>query len=66
MNYIQQFEAELAQKLESSQESTESIVRWVTGKLLDSYRAGIRAGQGGTQVKRDGQTRRRGLYGKAR
>lgn len=65
MTYIEQFEAELARRLESGSEDTASIVRWVTEKVLESYRNGITAGQKGAQVKRQGQSRRRGLYGKA-
>jgi len=64
MSYIEQFEAELARRLESGDEDSRSIVRWVSEKILESYRNGITAGQKGTQVKRQGQSRRRGLYGK--
>lgn len=57
MSYIEQFEAELAQKL-NGDEGTEEIVRWVSEKVLESYRNGITAGQKGAQVKRNGQSRR--------
>ena len=57
MTYIQQFEAELEKKLNSN-EDTASIVRWVSEKVLESYRNGITAGQKGTQVIRKGQSRR--------
>ena len=59
MTYIQQFEAELAQKLDNGTDNTTAIVRWVSEKVLESYRNGITAGQKGTQVIRKGQSRRR-------
>jgi hypothetical protein len=65
MSYLEQFEAELTRRIESAQEDTASIVRWVVEKQLASYRAGIKAGRDGAEVKRDGQSRRRGLNGKA-
>jgi hypothetical protein len=64
MSYIEQFEAELLKKLNSS-ETGESVIRWVSEKILESYRNGITAGQKGTTVKRQGQSRRRGSFGKA-
>jgi len=63
MTYLEQFEAELAKRIESA-EDTASIVRWVVEKQLASYRAGIKAGQNGAVVKRNGQSRRRGIFGK--
>jgi len=57
MTYLKQFDAELTQKLESS-EDTASIVRWVSEKVLESYRNGITAGQNGKQVIRPGKSRR--------
>jgi hypothetical protein len=63
MTYIQ-FEAELQRKLEGS-EDTAAIVRWVSGKILESYRNGITAGQKVAKVIRQGESRRRGLPGKA-
>jgi hypothetical protein len=60
MSYIETFEQELAAKLEGATESTEEIVRWVSEKVLESYRNGITAGQKGAVVKRQGQSRRRG------
>lgn len=60
MSYIEQFEAELAEKLNSS-EDTASIVRWVSEKVLESYRNGITAGQKGAQVIRQGKSRRKGF-----
>jgi hypothetical protein len=62
MSYIQQFETELAQKLESA-ESTAVIARWVSEKILESYRNGIKAGREGKQVIRNGKSRRRDSFG---
>jgi len=59
MSYIAQFEAELLNKLESSQDDTASIITWVTEKVLESYKNGITAGQKGERVGRKGQSRRR-------
>jgi hypothetical protein len=64
MSYIQQFEAELAKKLESGTEDTASIVRWAGEQVLASYRNGITAGQKGAKVIRQGESRRRGQFGK--
>ena len=60
MGYIEQFETELAAKLNSTEE-TVSIVRWVSEKVLESYRNGITAGQKGAQVIRQGKSRRKGF-----
>jgi hypothetical protein len=57
MGYLNQFETELAKKLESA-EDIAAIVRWVSEKVLESYRNGITAGQKGTQVIRKGKSRR--------
>jgi len=64
MSYIQQFEAELAKKLESGAEDTAAIVRWAGEQVLASYKNGITAGQKGATVKRQGESRRRGQFGK--
>jgi len=64
MSYIDQFEAELVKKLQSN-EAPAAIVRWVSEKVLESYRNGIKAGQKGTQVIRDGKSRRRGFPAEA-
>jgi hypothetical protein len=64
MTYIQEFEAEFQKKLEGS-EDIAAIVRWVSEKVLESYRNGITAGQKGAKVIRQGESRRRGLPGKA-
>jgi hypothetical protein len=58
------FETEFTKKLLSSEKS-EDLVRWVCERILESYRNGITAGQNGTTVKRQGQSRRSGSYGKA-
>jgi hypothetical protein len=64
MSYIADFDSELTAKLESN-EGTEAIVRWVSEKVLQSYKNGITAGQKGAQVIRKGASRRRGQFGKA-
>ena len=64
MTYIEQFEAELVAKLQGD-EDTASIVRWVSEKVLESYRNGITAGHKGTQVIRKGKSRRRGFPAEA-
>jgi hypothetical protein len=61
MSYITEFEQELKSKLKST-EGEESIVRWVSEKVLESYRNGIKAGQKGQQVIRDGKSRRKGSF----
>ena len=64
MTYIEQFEQELLRKLQAA-EDTATIVRWVSEKVLESYRNGITAGQKGAQVIRKGQSRRRGFPAQA-
>jgi hypothetical protein len=64
MSYIKEFEAELLKKLNST-EAEAAIVRWVAERVLESYKNGIAAGQKGAQVKRKGESRRRGTFGKA-
>jgi phage-related protein len=64
MSYIEQFEQELAKKLTSS-ETGEQIVRWVSEKVLESFKNGITAGQKGAQVIRKGESRRGGSAVKA-
>ncbi len=64
MSYITEFESEFTKKLVSS-ETSESIVRWVSEKILESYRNGITAGRKGETVKRHGKSRRRDSFGKA-
>lgn len=65
MSYIESFEAELTRKLDTGAESTAEIVRWVSEKVLESYRNGITAGQQGAQVIRKGTSRRSGLHRQA-
>lgn len=63
MSYIDEFEKELIKKLDGN-EDTASLVRWVSEKLIESYRNGINAGRNGGEVKRQGASRRRGPFGK--
>lgn len=63
MTYIQQFETELMKKLAGS-EDNEAIVRWVSERVLESYKNGIAAGQKGAKVIRKGESRRSGHFGK--
>ena len=63
MSYITDFESELTAKLESA-EDTASIVKWISEKVLQSYKNGITAGQKGAQVIRKGESRRRSSFGK--
>ena len=51
MTYIEKIEAELLKKLNGTEDAT-VIVRWVSEKILESYRNGITAGQKGAQVIR--------------
>ncbi len=44
MSYIKEFETELMKKLNSS-ETGEAVVRWVSEKILESYKNGIAAGK---------------------
>lgn len=62
MTFIQQFETELAKKLEGTEE-TAAIVRWASERVLESYRNGITAGQKGAKVVRKGESRRRDSFG---
>ena len=64
MTYIQEFEVEFLKILEETEDPA-SIVRWVSEKVLESYKNGITAGQKGAKVIRQGESRRRGISGKA-
>lgn len=64
MTYIEQFETELRKKYDEAQDE-EVLFRWISEKVLESYRNGITAGQKGTQVIRKGQSRRRGFPSQA-
>jgi hypothetical protein len=57
MKYLEQIEAEFIAELRASK-SDARLARWVSEKVLASYRNGIKAGQNGAQVKRDGKSRR--------
>jgi hypothetical protein len=61
MSYITEFEVELEKKLNGS-EDTATIIAWVAEKILESYRNGIKAGQKGEQVHRNGKSRRKGTF----
>jgi hypothetical protein len=64
MSYIEQFEAELVKKLQGTEDPA-AIVRWVSERVLESYKNGITAGQKGKQVIRKGESRRRGFPSQA-
>ena len=63
MKYIEQFEKELHHKLNYTKDE-EVLIRWISEKVLESYRNGITAGQKGAQVIRKGESRRRSSFGK--
>jgi hypothetical protein len=63
MSYIKQFETQLREKLESRTD-TDSIVRWVSEKVLESYRNGLTAGKKGGAVGHE-PSRQHGPFGKA-
>ena len=65
MTYIKEFETELIAKL-NGKEDTTAIVRWISEKVLQSYKNGITAGQKGAQVIRKGESRSRSSFGKAK
>ena len=54
MNYIKEFEVELAKKL-NGHEDIASVVRWVSGKILESFKHGIIAGRKRPAVNRKEQ-----------
>ena len=47
-------------------EDTDTLVRWVSEKLLESYRNGITAGRKGATVIRHGKSRRHGFSSEAK
>lgn len=57
MKFLEQIEAEFLDKLRSAA-TDEELARYVSEKVLASYRNGIKAGQKGEVVKRDGKSRR--------
>ena len=65
MRYFQTFEMELL-KLLNGNASEQEIVRWASEKVLESYRNGLTAGGKGETVKRQGKSRRRGIFPKER
>lgn len=68
MTFIEQFENDFVQKLDHlnyGKTDEREVVRWASERILESYRNGITAGQKGATVKRKGESRRRGIYGKA-
>jgi len=64
MSYITEFEAELRKRFDEAQDE-EVLFKWISEKVLESYKNGITAGQKGGQVIRKGESRRRGPFGKA-
>ena len=64
MSYMQEFEKELVDKLGDGTAEAD-VIKWVCEKVLESYRNGIKAGERGETVKRSGESRRRGSFGKA-
>ena len=57
MSYISDFDKELLRMLDGGLRH-DLVVRWVSEKILESYRNGITAGQNGAQVIRQGKSRR--------
>jgi len=57
MKFLATLEAEFLQELRGPA-TAEELARWVSEKVLQSYRNGIKAGQNGEVVKRDGKSRR--------
>jgi hypothetical protein len=49
MSYIEQFEQELVAKL-NGKEDNAAVVRWVSEKVLESYKNGIAAGRKGAKA----------------
>ena len=64
MSYIKEFEAEMRKQYDECSDE-DVFFRWVSEKVLESYRNGIKAGQKGATVIRNGESRRRGSFGKA-
>jgi len=65
MSYIKDFETELLAKLNGTEDTT-AIARWISEKVLQSYKNGITAGQKGATVIRKGASRNRDQFGKAK
>lgn len=64
VKYIDQVEADLVKKLQGPEDAA-TIVRWVTERVLESYRNGISAGRKGAVIKRNGESRRPSLPSQA-
>lgn len=64
MSYMQELEAQMREQFKDAQ-SEEVFFRWVVQKVLESYKNGIKAGQKGAVVKRNGKSRGRDSFGKA-
>ena len=62
MSFKEQFEADIRKQYDDAKDE-EVFFRWIWEKILESYRNGIKAGQNGTVVKRDGKSR--GTFGKS-
>ena len=54
MSYIKDFEVELSKKL-NAHEDIASVVRWVSEKVLESFKHGIIAGKKAPQKAAQGQ-----------
>ena len=59
MKYLEQIEAEFLKQLNGTRDVA-SIARWVSEKVLESYKNGIKAGQKGATIIRHGKSRRSG------
>lgn len=66
MSFIEKFEADLREKIDNVEVSTDEIVRWCSERVLESYRNGISAGEKGAKVIRKGESRRSGAPSKQR
>ena len=64
MSYIEQFEQELIVKL-NTKEDNAAVVRWVSQKVLESFKHGIATGQKKAAVSRKGHSREDGSAAKA-
>jgi hypothetical protein len=66
MSYIEQFETELRKKFAEAKDD-EVLFRWISEKILESYRNGITAAQKGAKVIRKAwrPQRRKSTNGKA-
>ena len=64
MSYIEQFEQELIAKLNAKDDNA-AVVRWVSQKVLESFKHGIATGQKKATVSRKGESRQDGSIAKA-